>query len=57
MSNTNKEDMQRLLINKADHEDFKEIANSKGMKMYSLFESMLNDYIYQNRLPKRRPRQ
>lgn len=56
MSNSKQEDMQRLLINKADHEDFKEIANDKGLKMYALFEIMLNDYIYENRLPKRRVR-
>jgi hypothetical protein len=49
-------DMQRLLVNKVDHEDFKEIANNKGLKMYALFEIMLNEYIYQNRLPHRRDR-
>jgi len=53
MSNK-QENMQRLLINKSDHEDFKAIANNKGLKMYALFEMMLDEYIYQNRLPKRR---
>jgi len=47
-------DMQRLLINKRDHFDFKEIAESNGMKMYALFEQMLDEYVYNHRLPQRR---
>ena len=46
----NNPDMKKLLINKEDHQDFKEIAQKRGMKMYSLFYEMLNDYKYKEML-------
>ena len=45
--------MKKLLITEEDNHDFKEIANKRGMKMYSLFTEMLNDYKYKEMLARR----
>ena len=49
----NNPDMKKLLINKEDHKDFKELAHKRGMKMYSLFSEMLSDYKYKEMLARR----